>query len=77
MKANIEWIRNNKTNKSTAFSSEEKKALNLEGLLPYKQTTQEIQEQRVLKILIENRMILNATYIYLPYKLEMNDFSTE
>jgi len=29
MKDNIEYIRNNNTNKSTAFSSEEKKALNL------------------------------------------------
>ena len=64
MKDNIEWIRNNKTNKSTAFSSEEKKALNLEGLLPYKQTTQELQEQRVIQNL-ERKPNDIERYLYL------------
>jgi len=64
MKQNIEWIRNNKTNKSTAFSSEEKKALNLEGLLPYKQTTQALQEQRVLQN-IERKPNDIERYLYL------------
>ena len=64
MKQNIEWIRNNKTNKSTAFSSEEKKALNLEGLLPYKQTTQELQEKRVLQNL-ERKPNDIERYLYL------------
>ena len=64
MKQNIEWIRNNKTNKSTAFSSEEKKALNLEGLLPYRQTTQELQEQRVLQN-IERKPNDIERYLYL------------
>ncbi|MEY3049678.1 MAG: hypothetical protein RL365_1716 [Bacteroidota bacterium] len=64
MKENIEWIRNNKTNKSTAFSSEEKKALKLEGLLPYRQTTQDIQEQRVLQNL-ERKPNDIERYLYL------------
>ena len=49
MKRNIEWIRNNKTNKSTAFSKEEKEVYHLTGLLPYKETAQETQVQRVLQ----------------------------
>lgn len=49
MQENLEWIRNNKTNKSTAFTKEEKKQLGLEGLLPYRVVDQEIQLKRVLQ----------------------------
>jgi malate dehydrogenase (oxaloacetate-decarboxylating)(NADP+) len=49
MQENLEWIRNNKTNKSTAFTKEEKKQLGLEGLLPYRVVNQEIQLKRVLQ----------------------------
>ena len=49
MQENLEWIRNNKTNKSTAFTKEEKKLLGLEGLLPYRVVNQEIQLKRVLQ----------------------------
>lgn len=49
MKQNLEWIRNNKTNKSTAFTQEERKKWGLAGLLPFRQTSQEIQVKRVLQ----------------------------
>jgi malate dehydrogenase (oxaloacetate-decarboxylating)(NADP+) len=49
MEENLEWIRNNKTNKSTAFTNEEKKQLGLEGLLPYQVVTQDVQLKRVMQ----------------------------
>ncbi|MCE2711829.1 MAG: NAD-dependent malic enzyme [Cryomorphaceae bacterium] len=64
MQENIEWIRNNKTNKSTAFTSEERKKLNLEGLLPYKKADQETQVARVMKNL-ENQTSDIERYLYL------------
>jgi malate dehydrogenase (oxaloacetate-decarboxylating)(NADP+) len=47
MQDNLEWIRNNKTNKSTAFTNKEKKALGLEGLFPFQTSSQELQINRV------------------------------
>jgi malate dehydrogenase (oxaloacetate-decarboxylating)(NADP+) len=64
MQENIEWIRNNKTNKSTAFTSEERVKMNLEGLLPYKKTNQETQVARVVKNL-ENQTSDIERYLYL------------
>jgi malate dehydrogenase (oxaloacetate-decarboxylating)(NADP+) len=48
LKANLEWIRNNKTNKSTAFTKSERLSLNLEGLLPHRESNQELQVKRVM-----------------------------
>ena len=52
MEENLEWIRNNKTNKSTAFTREEKKRLGIEGLLPYQVVTQDTQLKRVMQNLV-------------------------
>lgn len=66
MEENLEWIRNNKTNKSTAFSVEERNTLRLDGLLPAAVTTLELQVQRVLSNLdkkpnnIEKYLFLSA-----------------
>lgn len=49
MQENLEWIRNNKTNKSTAFTKEEKKQFGIEGLLPYRVVSQDIQLKRVMQ----------------------------
>ena len=66
MEENLEWIRNNKTNKSTAFTREEKKRLGIEGLLPYQVVTQDTQLKRVMQNLggkpndIERYLYLSA-----------------
>lgn len=61
---NLEWIRNHKTNKSTAFTSQERKELKLEGLFPHKTSTQELQVQRVLQNLARKPNDIEK-YLYL------------
>jgi malate dehydrogenase (oxaloacetate-decarboxylating)(NADP+) len=64
MQDNLEWIRNNKTNKSTAFTKDEKKTLGLEGLFPYQTSSQELQISRVLQNL-ERKPNNIEKYLYL------------
>jgi len=64
MQNNLEWILNNKVNKSTAFTQEEKQRLGLEGLFPHKTSTQDLQVNRVLQNLSKKPNDIEK-YLYL------------
>ena len=72
MKKNIEWIRDNKTNKSTAFTHTERVKLGLQGLLPFRQTNQEIQIKRVLENIAKKPNNIER-YLYLSALQSRNE----
>lgn len=64
VKRGMDWLRDPKLNKSTAFTLEEREALGLTGLVPSGIDTEEIQLKRVLKQLAVKNTDLER-YIYL------------
>ncbi|MBM3163959.1 MAG: NAD-dependent malic enzyme [Bacteroidetes bacterium] len=72
MQDNLEWIRNNKTNKSTAFTAEEKKQLGIEGLFPFKTSSQDLQVKRVLQNLDKKPSSIEK-YLYLSALQSRNE----
>ncbi len=49
MEDNLQWLKHNKFNKSTAFTHDERDEKSIRGLLPYAVSTQMVQIKRVLR----------------------------
>jgi len=72
MKNNVEWLINSRTNKSTAFTREDREKLGLKGLLPYAVSNQKIQIERIM----ENMRRQNSNierYVFLSSLQDRNE----
>ncbi len=72
MKQNLKYLRDNKINKSTAFTSEERSKYGLNGLLPFAVSTQVTQVKRVMENLRKNETAIGK-YNYLSALQDRNE----
>ena len=72
MKQNLKYLKDNKINKSTAFTGDERKKFGLEGLLPYAVSTQETQVKRIMENLHKNETAIGK-YNYLSSLQDRNE----
>src|SRR5688572_9375980 len=71
MKQNLKYLKDNKINKSTAFTAEERNKYGLQGLLPYSVSSQDTQVKRVMENLRNNKTDIGK-YNYLSALQDRN-----